>query len=367
MSRVLSGSSATGVSGQALATTGLRPASQSDRPFRRPALSRRVGALGHTLRHAAFSSRWSAFNGSLLIHTLALVCFSICTWTEPAPVERSRFLSVCADTETVVGFDEVIAQLGSGPSPNDPIAGGSQGPTSEIETVPSLQPTEAPLVAADLDSAFDSVGSLAEVWPAASEPAITSGVGAPGVGSGTGSGTGVGGGSGSGGRAKFFHLRAEGDKIVYLVDCSDSMLKSHNRQTRRLVRVKEELHRSIDELAPDVRFLVVFFNSNAVPMPDKSPQLATPENKRRVLEWIDDIHGGGATDPTPALALATALKPDDIFLLTDGSFNKVVVDRARQLNTHHARIHTVSMGDKRGEQLLITIAETNGGTHAYVP
>lgn len=316
---------------------------------------------------SALGGRGAAFVGSLAIHLTALVSFSVCTWTAPAPTDSSRFLSATAEAEILTTFDEVSAVLGIGPSPDDPVAGGSTGPVTDDEVPPSLQPAEWPLLASDLDQAFDHAANLAESVPDRLQRAWNSGAGAPGTGSGTGTGSGIGDGSGAGGRARFFHLHAQGDLVVYLVDCSDSMLRAHNRATRRLVRVKEELHRSIGELTADVRFLVVFFNSNAVPMPDRSPLHATPENKRRVLEWIDDVQGGGATDPTPALALATSLRPDDIFLLTDGSFHKGVVERTRQLNAHHARIHTIALGDKRGEDLLMTISETSGGTHAYVP
>jgi hypothetical protein len=99
-----------------------------------------------------------------------------------------------------------------------------------------------------------------------------------------GDGEGDGEGNGRGGRPggdMFFGIAAGGRKIVYVIDCSGSMLAPHFSEDKtRFQRLKREMHRSIDALPRDREFFVIFFSDSSLPMPAKSLQPASKEHKK---------------------------------------------------------------------------------------
>ena len=68
-----------------------------------------------------------------------------------------------------------------------------------------------------------------------------------------------------------------------------------------------------------------------------------------------------------ALKKALELKPDVIYLLTDGVFKPDAVDEVTKLNTHGVSIHTFCIGDAAGEGLVKAIASKNNGKYMFVP
>jgi hypothetical protein len=127
-----------------------------------------------------------------------------------------------------------------------------------------------------------------------------------------------------------------------------------------------ELVRSIGNLPDEMEFFVIFFNRVAVPMPAEKLQPATLGNKRKYLEWCMKVRGGGGTDPSEALKKALELKPDVIYLLTDGVFKDDAVREVTKLNTRGVSIHTFCFGDSAGETVLNEIASKNGGTYKFI-
>jgi hypothetical protein len=184
---------------------------------------------------------------------------------------------------------------------------------------------------------------------------------------GGGIGKGVGDGIGNGSGSQFFELATAGTKFVYVLDGSSSMTEPHSEARNRLERVKIELIRSIGGLPEQMEFFVIFFNRQSVPMPAEKLQLATPANKRKYLEWCVKVRGGGGTDPRAALKKALELKPDVIYLLTDGVFKAEAVDEVTKLNTRGVSIHTFCIGDAAGEAIVKAIASKNNGTYLYIP
>jgi len=169
-----------------------------------------------------------------------------------------------------------------------------------------------------------------------------------------------------GGRLDFFQIvdvwPDEGPrKVVYVVDRSGSMNDS-------LQYVKNELRRSLREMAPGYQFHIVFYSSGLpLEMPARRLVSATEENKRRAFAFIDDVTAQGDTDPSEALRLAFAVKPDVIFLLTDGEFDQVIVDQVAKANVgKKVTVHTLAFLYPRGEKVLQEIARQNGGTYRFV-
>ena len=87
-------------------------------------------------------------------------------------------------------------------------------------------------------------------------------------------------------------------------------------------RCGRELNVSLEQLPPDARFGVVFYNLNATTMTDENekPGLmpATAANKERVRTRLLTLRAEGPTDHAGALEAAFAMHPEVIFFLTDG-------------------------------------------------
>jgi hypothetical protein len=163
-------------------------------------------------------------------------------------------------------------------------------------------------------------------------------------------------------RAEFFGIRTQGRVFVYVVDCSGSMAEDG-----RLVRAKRELRRSIGELRFPQRFYVIFYNDHPLKMPGGIPQSAEANAKTQLLQWLRLIDADGDTDPRGAMSQAIGLRPDAIFLLSDGEFPDGSAEAIARKNTHRIPIHCVDLsGGAAGDQLG-QIARESGGDYTAQP
>jgi len=173
-----------------------------------------------------------------------------------------------------------------------------------------------------------------------------------------------------GGRGGFFGIGPKDEfegprKIVYVVDRSGSMTDS-------LVFVKYELKRSIGELPDAKEFHVIFYSTGpAQEMPMRRLVPASEHNKELAFEFIDSIVADGQTDPSKALEKAFAVKPDRIYLLTDGEFDRQIIDLMKRLNVGgKVTVHTIGFlyttPGTASEEILKTIASQNGGHYKFV-
>lgn len=154
---------------------------------------------------------------------------------------------------------------------------------------------------------------------------------------------------------------------AFLCDASGSMLP-------KFAALKSELNKAVQGLQPVQSFDIHFFSDNrAISL---SPQLlmATPENKLRALDFLENVTPRGSTDPIPSLDLAFKQHPQLIFLLTDGDFpdNDAVLARIHQLEKdHHVRINTIAFvgegdSDTAFMAVLQQIAKETGGVYRHV-
>jgi hypothetical protein len=155
-----------------------------------------------------------------------------------------------------------------------------------------------------------------------------------GIGGGAGEGGGAGLGPGFGtraglGKAEVWQLNASGNRFVYVVDYSGSIVVSVNE-------LKRELKRSIGALGPAQQFNVIVFyeKKNKIITESFAPALqpATPDAKRAFFEWIDRKAPEGSTEPLEALKRALSLDPDAVFFFSDGYFDEKVVEEAIKAN-----------------------------------
>ena len=118
-----------------------------------------------------------------------------------------------------------------------------------------------------------------------------SGLGGGGGGSGGGIGRGIGPGT------EFFGAREHGHSFAYVIDRSGSMGWWNSLEV-----AKRELLASLNQLPPDARFSVIFYNGGARVFADPSGQQgwmpATKANKERVAEPASDCRYPKATPTT---------------------------------------------------------------------
>jgi len=178
------------------------------------------------------------------------------------------------------------------------------------------------------------------------------------------------GGSGRGGgrKASFFGLGAAGRRIVFVVDASASMNHPYLGEAKtRFGQLKLELAKSILGLTEDQQFFIIFFNEHAIPMPADAMEHAYPQNQQRFLEWAASVPASGLTDPRPALTMALGLRPDVVYLLTDGTFPRDVQGDLNALRQSVVELNTIAIGDPRAEKSLKPLATRNLGRFTFVP
>ena len=163
----------------------------------------------------------------------------------------------------------------------------------------------------------------------------------------------------------FFGANGKGERFVYLVDSSGSMGAG-----MRFQKEKRELIRSIRTLKPRMKFTVIFYDD--VPRHNGPFKLydATERNIRLMTQWITSRRLGGSNFMIPALKEAMMLKPDTVFLLSDGmpdfKPDRVCAD-VRKLNLgQKVVVNAVSLHDSKGRLLMKRIAEENNGEFRYI-
>ncbi len=167
-----------------------------------------------------------------------------------------------------------------------------------------------------------------------------------------------------GGGSEFMGVKSSARHVVYVIDMSGSM------EGMRLAHTKLELVRSIEQLPEDASFSIVFFDDQFEVMP---PQRMVPASKRwkaDAIDWLRHQQARGGTDPTAALEFALSLRPQAIFLMTDGMFQNpsLVNQMIDRMNTdRRTSINTIAFHERGAEQELQKIAAENRGDYRYVP
>ena len=233
--------------------------------------------------------------------------------------------------------------------------------------------------------AFDQIGVESSISVQAADSPVTPlvGVGEPGgagdeaadltdlmnsagSGSGQSSGDGLEGGAEQGLGAAFFGSQAAGKTFVYVVDMSGSMYGP------RFERAKTELCNSLGKLTSQQKFYVYFFSDKTLPMmaprPPRGLLAASKPNREKATRWVKSREPGGLTNPLPALRQALEMKPEVIFLLTDGEVDDPAElrEQIKKLNKSKTTIHTIAFESEEGEATLKAIAEEHNGTYRFV-
>ena len=160
-------------------------------------------------------------------------------------------------------------------------------------------------------------------------------------------------------------------RFIFVIDKSGSMYGNH------LKMAKAAILQSLTQLQENGgKFYIYFFNRHSEAMPASAMLEATPDNIRRMSEWLRTREARGGTDPSDSINSAFSHKPTELFLLTDGAFQTrrgepTVRGLLNSLNTDKSvKINTLGIGEslrgREGETVLMLIAQENGGVYTFI-
>ena len=340
---------------------------------------------GEELVHLGFWQReWVQnllpFGTSLIIHLVIISVGIVAARTVQTIVQEVRRDQIIIPDATMVDGAEPggIPNPGMGTDPNrraeqeiDPMI--SESDAVSERRAESLTSGLVSAGAGETDNA--NVIGLGENSAAGFGRGIGLGKG-DGSGAGTGEGGGPlapfgrpGGGQGMGPRSPFMGMGGNATRVVYLCDGTGTMVGL------RYTLVRNELKKAVDVLKPIQSFSIIFFQDRGFETVDANTLLpATPPNKRRAYDFLDQLSIKGQTDPIPAIRQAFRLQPELIYILSDGEFDNLVsydqvISEIATLNADgKVRINTILFGDRdrRAEETLREIATKHGGNFKFV-
>jgi hypothetical protein len=209
-----------------------------------------------------------------------------------------------------------------------------------------------------------------------------------------------GGGGGNGTAINFFGIRDMSTSVVIMIDVSDSMFdRTGDAHARKLKRhgheqnfqvVRDEAIKLVQGLSPQTRFGIVRWSGGAyswkeelVPATDENKQAAVRHIQNEVDYKTAKPQSGdrGGTRHDLALKEAFTLKPETIYMLTDGNATEAqpkgglkpippqeiykVADEGQKTLARKAHLHVVYYlnGKERADEadMLRSLASRNGG------
>ncbi len=246
-------------------------------------------------------------------------------------------------------------------------------PSEELDTLDEMlsEPDPAPLEDLLSDTLIEEP-AIAEAPTNASPPAELStdlselsdlfGESAAGL---TGMDSAVGEGTGAG-MAKFFGTEVKARRILYMLDNSGGM-----RKDGKFEALVSELKRSVSGLDAKQEFYVIFYSDTVYPL--FYPQgvrkfVRSNDRNRKMLDrWLASVElcVGNAIDE--ALAAADVIRPEAVFLLTDGDLFTTQKKKNLLLNPtgRSYAIHTFGLGvgeNSKTAEGLKQVAQANTGT-----
>jgi len=178
------------------------------------------------------------------------------------------------------------------------------------------------------------------------------------------------------GGAKFFGIRIESHRVLFILDTSGSMLESlYGRSfgkggASRIEVAKQELSQAIRNLDEGALFNVMVFSTGVDRWLRSGIAASSEATREEALTWVERLGAAGATNLFDALKLAFSDPDvDTILLLSDGEpTSGEITDpfRIREevafWNKHRrVRIDTIAIGGTL--EILEWLAADSGGTH----
>jgi hypothetical protein len=159
---------------------------------------------------------------------------------------------------------------------------------------------------------------------------------------------------------------AIGRSFVFVMDRSKSMALG------TIQSVAKELAARLTKLRPEQTMQVVAYNEKPAYLTGRELIPATDENKRNLITFVTNLTANGQTAHNRGVASALRLKPEVIYLLTDGGDPLLSLGdllAIRDENAGRTEIHCIQFG--RGPQpqsadILKKLAAQNRGHYTYV-
>jgi len=164
---------------------------------------------------------------------------------------------------------------------------------------------------------------------------------------------------------------AQGRSFVFVIDRSKSM---GGDGLGAIAAAAKELEERIGALTAEQRFQVVTYNDSAAYYSGRELAPATDENKAALVKYIAGTIAVGGTEHERGLRAALSLKPEVIFLLTDGGdphLKPAQCAAIRDLAAGRTSIHCLHFGrgpDRQAasDHFLRRLAGENGGSYVYI-
>jgi Ca-activated chloride channel family protein len=145
----------------------------------------------------------------------------------------------------------------------------------------------------------------------------------------------------------------------------------------KLEQAKQAARQLISQLTSADRLSIVHYGSDVKSM---DGLLATPENKQRLLAFVDGIYDDGGTNIGAALtagrdrllAAKSDYRVNRLILISDGQPTEGVTDFAgltsivRDVRSAGVSVSSIGVGDDFNERLMEAIAEVGAGAYAYL-
>jgi len=166
-----------------------------------------------------------------------------------------------------------------------------------------------------------------------------------------------------------FGAVAEGRSFVFVIDRSASM---GSDGLGVLQIAAKELAAHIHSLSPEQNFQVVAYNQSVAYLYGRDFLPASEENQRKLVRFVADLAAFGQTEHARGLLAALKLKPEVIYLLTDGGEPALDPGQLRIIREQAAgrsSIHCVQFGrGPVGEaaRFLQRLAAENRGSYVYI-
>lgn len=170
-------------------------------------------------------------------------------------------------------------------------------------------------------------------------------------------------------QVSLFGVKAEGSKFVYVLD------RSGSTDGKLMAAAKAEILASIENIDDVHQFQLVVYNERPKAFNPAGPggQLAfgTDTNRAEVKKFLSTIAADGGTDHEAALSLAIRMRPDVIFLMTDGDKPQLGPQQLARIDRIGPGIifHTIQFGNgpqRGGRGWMGKLAQQSGGECMYV-
>jgi len=169
-------------------------------------------------------------------------------------------------------------------------------------------------------------------------------------------------------------------RIVFICDGTGTM-------GDKMPVLRRELLSTVSKLKPKQEYNVIFYRDGkeqGVAAANPTLMNATPQNKTKTEEFLKKLSIAGDTDPTPAIEMAFKMKPQLVYLLSDGAFDRLktydqVTKQINDLNKDKtARVNTILFQNadntngetpeqlKKAAAVMEQIAKANGGNFVAV-